>query len=97
MFLICGFCKKKTKSPKLSKDGKRAKCGRCGRWQEFEGRLLFNAGKNMTKKIKLVLTEFEAKTWLNGEWILPVSGPERSALTRVVKKIKIELHRRGLD
>lgn len=49
------------------------------------------------KKIKLMLTEFEAKTWRNLEYLLPVDGKSRSALNRIAKKIDVELHRKGLD
>jgi len=49
------------------------------------------------KKIKLMLTKFEAKTWRNLEYLLPVSGPQRGALNRIAKKIDVELHSKGLD
>jgi hypothetical protein len=49
------------------------------------------------KKIKLVLTEFEAKTWRDLEYLLPVDGKSRSALNRIAKKIDIELHKKGLN
>ena len=43
MTLICGYCKKKTSFPKLSKDGKRVKCNHCEKWQTFNG--VMNIGK----------------------------------------------------
>lgn len=49
------------------------------------------------KKLKLVLTEFEAKTWLKVEYLLSINGPEQSAINRIKKKIETELHREGLD
>jgi len=46
------------------------------------------------KKIKLVLTKFEAKTWRNLEYLLPVDASKRSALNRIAKKIDAELNKK---
>jgi hypothetical protein len=48
-------------------------------------------------KIRIVLTEFEAKTWRDLEYLLPVDGHQRSALNRIAKKIDQELMRHNYE